>query len=343
MKYTIDGFQQSKLIKFKINERERMLLSHIAFVAGSSKTIREDFNGKSYIWFNYAKFIDEYPYLEIPNTAQVGEHVKKLEQKGILHLHTERTPKGTFTYVSYAQNFYELISSNPDNYSPLPVINNYPQRDNNPLGFDSQPTRILDQTHSDFEQNGKDFTDPLGLESERKTDFIRAETAQNPSQKNLRAVEQEHLEQEQKKINKKKVQPSAKASECVKGKSQIEELLNYHSAKTGIPITRNKKLLADIERVLSEFDIDQCKQVIDFITHSLWHIDNNQNTLSVIFKPTKFFEKYEKSLANQRKPKPNYRFDPTRPPPESSPHYIAWETEMYERNGMFMAPTETGE
>ena len=117
MRYVIDGFLQSKLIEYKINERERKLLEFAAFVAGNGATMRMEFNGVNYFWLNYSKFIAEYPYLEIPSTEQVGKHVKKLCEKGLLVLHVDRSPQGVFSYIAFGPNYYEMLSSNKDNYS----------------------------------------------------------------------------------------------------------------------------------------------------------------------------------------------------------------------------------
>lgn len=168
MRYVIDGFLQSKLIEFKIIERERKLLEFIGFVSAGNKTIREEFNGKSYVWFNYSKFIAEYPYLEIPNTKQVGKHVKTLADKGILHLHTETTPRGTFTYVAYADNFYTMLSSNPNNYNPLPMTDNLPEET-------QQPEPLRPEAES---------VDPLRLEAHRIEPVSVAETKQKRTHKN---------------------------------------------------------------------------------------------------------------------------------------------------------------
>lgn len=116
MRYVIDGLLQTKIIEYKLSERERKLLEFISVIGAGKNTVREQFAGISYFWLNYAKFIAEYEYLEIPNTKQVGKHVKDLVDKGLINLHTERSPKGVFTFVTFAKEYYSLLSSNPDNY-----------------------------------------------------------------------------------------------------------------------------------------------------------------------------------------------------------------------------------
>ncbi|MFN8770162.1 MAG: hypothetical protein ACK5Z5_02975 [Neisseriaceae bacterium] len=206
MRYVIDGFLQTKLIEFKINERERKLLEFIGFVAGGSKTIHEVINGKSYFWFKYKAFISEYPYLEIPNTMQVGEHVKKLKEKGIIDLYIDKTPHGTFTYVAFNKKYYELISSNSKNYNsdPEPISNEqqaHSDLDDNPHGFDVNPTRIKPKIHSDLDTHSD--SNPSGNEtkSEWNGSKIRAETVQNPTQKNQPTMNQTTINQSTMNLN----------------------------------------------------------------------------------------------------------------------------------------------
>lgn len=126
MKYTIDGLSQVKIIEYKLVERERKLLQFMAFVSAGKNTSREVFNGVSHFWLNYAKFMAEYKYLLIPNTKQVGKHVKDLSDKGLISVHIERGPKGVFSYVAFTQEYYSLLSSNPENYdqtTPISISN----------------------------------------------------------------------------------------------------------------------------------------------------------------------------------------------------------------------------
>ena len=122
MRYTIDGLLQSKIIEYKISERERKLLEFIGYVAAGKNTVREQFGDTNYFWLNYSKFIAEYPYLGIPNTKQVGQHIKDLSAKGLIESHTERSPKGVFTYVAFTKKYYSLLSSNPENYDQTTAI-----------------------------------------------------------------------------------------------------------------------------------------------------------------------------------------------------------------------------
>lgn len=73
------------------------------------------------------------------------------------------------------------------------------------------------------------------------------------------------------------------------------DIIDYFCSVTGNNSTRDKNIIRNIKTVLKDYSYDDCIQVIDYIVKDQWYIDNGFVTLSTIFKPTKFFEKLEKS------------------------------------------------
>ena len=72
--------------------------------------------------------------------------------------------------------------------------------------------------------------------------------------------------------------------------------------------TGAKPVLDGLNKILKEYSIDDVKLVIDFMADS-WYSENGQNTLSVLAKATKFYEKLEKAQAwNNKKSKSNVVF-----------------------------------
>lgn len=135
MRYVIDGLLQTKIIEYKLSERERKLFEFMAAIGSGRNTIREQFYGMNHFWLKYIKFAYEYIYLfpdleadpdnpEVKKaiTKQVGKHVKALVDKGLISLHVERSPKGVFTYVAFTKEYYSLLSSNPENYDQTTAI-----------------------------------------------------------------------------------------------------------------------------------------------------------------------------------------------------------------------------
>ena len=156
MRYTIDGLLQSKIIEYKLTERERKLLEFMSFVSAGKNTIRGQFGDNNCFWLKYEKFMAEYPYLQIPNTKQVGKHIKDLSEKGLIISHTDRSPHGTFTFVGFTKKYYSLLSSNPENYdqtTPLLPQNSYASTDDHyapersPLPAKAQPNRGQKRSH----------------------------------------------------------------------------------------------------------------------------------------------------------------------------------------------------
>lgn len=173
MRYSIDGILQTKIIEYKLTERERKLLEFIGFVNAGQRTIRVSVDNVSYIWINYPKFRAEYPYLEIPSNEMVGKIVKSLVEKGLVRLYVDRTPKGTFTYVSLTVEYFGLCSSNPENYDhseqELPAKSHSNLTSIPPEFEDTPPESQFGQSVAEFGQSG---------------DKIRAVCSPNSTQKN---------------------------------------------------------------------------------------------------------------------------------------------------------------
>jgi len=77
-------------------------------------------------------------------------------------------------------------------------------------------------------------------------------------------------------------------------------LINHYNTKMNTKINGDKNLRKNIINVLKEWSVDDCLLVIDYICSDEWHIKNNFATLSVIFRPTKFMEKWERARLAQQ-------------------------------------------
>lgn len=76
-------------------------------------------------------------------------------------------------------------------------------------------------------------------------------------------------------------------------------LVDYFNEVNQTTNTGAKPVLDGLNRILKEYSIDDVKLVIDFMADS-WYSENGQNTLSVLAKATKFYEKLEKAQAWER-------------------------------------------
>lgn len=261
MRYVIDGFLQTKIIEFKLSERERKLLEFINFVNAGGQTIRQVFNNENYIWLNYSKFIYEYPYLEIPNTKQVGVHIKALENKGFIKLYVDVTPNGTFTYISLANLYFSLWSSNPENYN-----------------------HFIQKSHSDFNSKGVRFESQGGtIGIVGLADEIAGVEGQNRTHNNQPTINhnKKSIKKENEELNK-----------------EVNLIIDYYDLKAKTKTNKNtgifKAVSKNIKKLLNEYSVDQCKQVIDYIICDDWYIRNNLIRLSTIFRTSTFHEKLDK-------------------------------------------------
>lgn len=76
----------------------------------------------------------------------------------------------------------------------------------------------------------------------------------------------------------------------------INIVIEHYCQKTGRNKTNDKDIIKNITQVLTIYTIDDCKKVIDFIIVDKWYKENGYDTLSSIFKPSKFSEKLERAL-----------------------------------------------
>lgn len=117
MRYTVDGLLQTKIIEYKLNDRQIKLICYVRDLMAAGKMSPLTTDGKLFFWFKYESFIQEYPYLAIPNTKTVGELVLELQKKGVIEKYIDRNPSGTFTYVRLTDKYYEFITAKPENYT----------------------------------------------------------------------------------------------------------------------------------------------------------------------------------------------------------------------------------
>ncbi len=78
------------------------------------------------------------------------------------------------------------------------------------------------------------------------------------------------------------------------------QLVKYYNDKMNTKIKGDKILLRNIKNILSDWSYDDCILVIDYICSDEWHLKNHFATLSVIFRPTKFMEKWERARMAQQ-------------------------------------------
>lgn len=100
-------------------------------------------------------------------------------------------------------------------------------------------------------------------------------------------------------INNKEVDKSTS-----KNKNQIDddcqEIFDHYFEVSGYETKQDKTIVSNLKKILKEYSVSDIKLVIEWILQEQWYIDNAQTGLSVITRPTKFFDKLERAEQWQR-------------------------------------------
>lgn len=118
MKYTIMGFQQSELIKHRLDTVDATILRYIVdFFATGKMYHRMDDDGRIFFWVSYQSVIDELPILGISSAQVLGRRFKRWEDIGLVtkmvikgqdrysQKGTKGIRHGTFTYFTFNADF----------------------------------------------------------------------------------------------------------------------------------------------------------------------------------------------------------------------------------------------
>lgn len=81
----------------------------------------------------------------------------------------------------------------------------------------------------------------------------------------------------------------------------IDDVLVYYKNKTDTKLCKDKTIIKNIKTILKDYTVEDLKRVTDYILCSEWHIKNKEIGLSVITRPTKFYEKLEKANSTNKK------------------------------------------
>ena len=110
MKYTIMGFNQEKLIEFKLDMIDTMILRWFIDFKDSGNMKKKIFDNEMYYWVDYSYIIKEIPIINISNKEVLGRRLKKLVESGILSSKIKKYHAGTATYYTVGVNYLQLIS-----------------------------------------------------------------------------------------------------------------------------------------------------------------------------------------------------------------------------------------
>lgn len=80
------------------------------------------------------------------------------------------------------------------------------------------------------------------------------------------------------------------------------EIVDRYNYLTGSRFNRdNKHITTNIDKCLKEYGAEDCITVMEWVLNNDWYKENGFDTLSVIFRPTKFQDKLERAIRDNSK------------------------------------------
>jgi len=128
MKYTINGFSQTKLLEFKMDLVDSLILRWFVDFRGTDKMVSCIYEGEIYYWVSYKGLIKDIPIIGITSKDVLRRRLKALCEKEILINYTQKTRKGSYSMYNLGLEYLELISNDKaenESYSH-PTQKSYP-------------------------------------------------------------------------------------------------------------------------------------------------------------------------------------------------------------------------
>jgi hypothetical protein len=111
MKYTIEGFNQQKMVEYGMDANDAIILRwFVDFYSTNKMVILRDSNGKEFRWVNYKSLIADLPILKINNKEVISRRMRKMAESGILD-HWTCKNKGVYSCYNIGENYHTLIDS----------------------------------------------------------------------------------------------------------------------------------------------------------------------------------------------------------------------------------------
>lgn len=144
MKFTVEGFNQKKLVDFNLDIVDAAILRYFIDFKDSGSMVSKLDNEKQYYWVKYEGIIEALPILKLNKADSVYRRLKKMVEQNILESITVKHG-GVFSYYKTGVNYYMLI----DDRAIISTDINPECSDENPKVTDINPN------HSDInpEQN----------------------------------------------------------------------------------------------------------------------------------------------------------------------------------------------
>lgn len=114
MKYTIEGFDQVKLIALGLNGIDAYILRWFVDFRATGRMRPTTIEDDVFYWVKYQTIIDDLPALEITNCQVIGRRMLKLVKADVLKKHITKHGGGTFTSFGVGDELAGLLAHPPD-------------------------------------------------------------------------------------------------------------------------------------------------------------------------------------------------------------------------------------
>lgn len=157
MKYTIEGFDQEKMVEAGLDCTDAELLRWFVDFISSGRMKSKCIEGQSYYWVLYAHVIEDLPLCRIRDKTALSRRFMKLVSAGFL-VHRFVTDGGSYSYFGAGKGFVGLISSGPSGRKsgPPPAETPDPLR----LKVQTKDPSSNDPSTNDQEEGGQTETVP---------------------------------------------------------------------------------------------------------------------------------------------------------------------------------------
>lgn len=124
MKYTIEGLQQEKLVAWRYDATDAIIIRFILDFYNTNKMKKIEIEGKCYFWLHYQTILTELPIINI-NKRSLSDRMMKMcgrfkesRRKGmnkhaLFEFHLNKNAQGTFTYFRFKESELEQLLTNP--------------------------------------------------------------------------------------------------------------------------------------------------------------------------------------------------------------------------------------
>ncbi len=117
MKFTILGFNQVKLMEFRLDAIDAVLLRYFVDFKDSGTMFKETIDGELYYWLKYDGIMKELPILNLKKDS-VYRRFKNMAKVKILNHRTIKS-RGVYSYYNIGSNYFKLLSNSNVNGSDL--------------------------------------------------------------------------------------------------------------------------------------------------------------------------------------------------------------------------------